>query len=90
MNKTELIVAMAQKSGLTKTDAKKALDAFTSIVAEALKSDDKVGLIGFGTFSVYERQERTGVNPSTKNKIVIPAKKVVKFRPGMELSSAVE
>lgn len=90
MNKGELVVAMAQKSGLTKADAKKALEAFTDAIGEALKKGDKVNLIGFGTFSVYERQERTGINPATKNKIVIPARKVVKFKPGIGLSSVIE
>ncbi len=90
MNKAELISAMAEKSGLSKVDAKKALEAFTSVVGESLQSGDKVGLIGFGTFTVYERKERTGINPATKKPISIPSKKVVKFRPGMELSLAVE
>lgn len=89
MNKSELISAMAAESGLTKADSKKALDAFMSSITKALKDGDKVSLVGFGTFAVFERAERTGINPSTKAKITIPAKKVVKFKPGMELADAI-
>ena len=85
MNKSELINAMAAESGLSKTDAKKALDAFISVVTNAMKEGDKVALVGFGSFSVSERAGRTGINPSTKQPIEIPAKKVVKFKPGAEL-----
>lgn len=85
MNKSELINAMAAESGLSKTDAKKALDAFISVVTNAMKEGDKVALVGFGTFSVSERAGRTGINPATKQPIEIPAKKVVKFKPGAEL-----
>lgn len=85
MNKSELINAMAAESGLSKTDAKKALDAFISVVTNAMKEGDKVALVSFGTFSVSERAGRTGINPSTKQPIEIPAKKVVKFKPGAEL-----
>ena len=85
MNKSELINAMAAESGLSKTDAKKALDAFISVVTNAMKEGDKVALVGFGTFSVSERAGRTGINPSTKQPIEIPAKKVVKFKSGAEL-----
>lgn len=90
MNKAELINAMAENSGLSKADSKKALDAFTTVVTETLKSGQKVSLVGFGTFSVGERSARTGINPSTKKPIEIPAKKVAKFKAGAELSSAVE
>lgn len=90
MNKAELVDAMAQQSGLSKADAKKALEAFTDVVTSTLKKGDRVGLVGFGTFTVAQRNERTGINPSTKAPIQIPAKKVVKFKPGMELSAAVE
>lgn len=87
MNKAELINAMAAESGLSKTDSKKALEAFIASVAKAMKAGDKVSLVGFGTFNVVEREERTGINPSTKQPIRIPAKKVVKFRPGVELTA---
>ncbi len=88
MNKSELINAMATESGLSKTDAKKALDAFIASVTRAMQEGDKVSLVGFGTFSVSERAARTGINPSTKQAIEIPAKKVVKFKPGAELELA--
>lgn len=87
MNKSELISAMAAEAGLSKADSKKALDAFIASVTKAVKSGDKVALVGFGTFSVTERSARTGINPSTKAKIEIPAKKVVKFKPGAELTA---
>ena len=90
MNKSELINAMAAESGLTKTDSKKALDAFMAAITKALKAGDKVSLVGFGTFSVSERAARQGINPSTKQSITIPAKKVAKFKAGAELSEAVE
>lgn len=90
MNKSELISAIATESGLTKADSKKALDAFMASVKQALQQGDKVSLVGFGTFSVAERAARTGVNPSTKKKITIPAKKVAKFKAGAELLDAVE
>ncbi|EJX09204.1 DNA-binding protein HU-beta [gut metagenome] len=81
---------MAAESQLSKADAKKALEAFVSVVTGALKAGEKVSLVGFGTFSVSERAERTGINPSTKEAITIPAKKVAKFKPGTELSDAIE
>ncbi len=90
MNKAELINAMAAESGLTKTDSKKALDAFISSVSKALQSGDKVSLVGFGTFSVGERGERSGINPATKEVITIPAKKVAKFKAGAELSESIK
>jgi DNA-binding protein HU-beta len=78
---------IAQKSGLSKVDSKKALDATLDAIADELKSGGKVVLVGFGTFSVVERSARKGINPRTKETIDIPAKKVVKFKPGSELSS---
>jgi len=85
MNKSELINSIAEKSGLSKADSKKALDAFIETVTATLKAEEKVILVGFGTFSVAERAAREGVNPSTKQKIKIPAKKVAKFKPGADL-----
>ena len=79
MNKTELVEKIAAGAGLTKVDAKKALDATTAAIKEALAAGDKVALIGFGTFSVNERPAREGINPCSKEKIAIPAKKVAKF-----------
>lgn len=90
MNKSDLINAIASESGLSKADSKKALDAFVNAVSNALKEGDKVALVGFGTFSVAERGERTGINPSTKAIITIPAKKVAKFKAGAELAEAIK
>ncbi len=90
MNKNELISAMASKSGLSKADAKRALDAFISSTSNALKSGDKISLVGFGSFGVQKRKARTGRNPQTGKEIKISAKNVVKFRPGSELSSSVK
>ena len=87
MNKSELINAMAAESGLSKVDSKQALEAFINAVGKAMKAGEKVSLVGFGTFSVSERAARTGINPSTKQTIEIPAKKVVKFKPGTELTA---
>lgn len=89
MNKAQLIDAMAEKAGLTKADAKKALDAFVASTTDALKGGDRVALIGFGSFSVSERSARTGRNPQTGKEIKISAKKVVKFKAGAELSDTV-
>lgn len=89
MNKAQLIDAMAEKAGLSKADAKKALDAFVAATTDSLKGGDRVALIGFGSFSVSERAARTGRNPQTGKEIQIAAKKVVKFKAGAELADAV-
>ena len=86
MNKTELINAIAAGAGLTKADAAKALNATTAAIAEAVKTGDKVALVGFGTFAPAERPARTGKNPRTGEVIEIPAKKVVKFKAGADLA----
>ncbi len=86
MNKSELVNAMAAQSGLSKADAKKALEAFVATVANAMKEGDKVSLVGFGTFAVSQRAARKGVNPATQKPVEIPAKKVVRFKPGAELA----
>ena len=85
MNKTELINEIAAKAGINKTSAKAALDATLESIAQALANEDKVALLGFGTFSVVNKEARTGINPRTKEKIEIPARKVVKFKPSAEL-----
>ena len=90
MNKTELIDKIAEGAGLTKADAKKALEATTAAIKDALVAGDKVALIGFGTFSVNERPAREGINPATKQKITIAAKKVAKFKAGAELAVAIK
>ena len=88
MNKTELIEKIAAGAGISKVDAKKALDATVEAIKGALVAGDKVSLIGFGTFSVNERPAREGINPATKQKIKIAAKKVAKFKPGAEFADA--
>ncbi len=88
MNKSELIDAIAKESGLTKTDAGKALDAFTSIVKTTLQQGGDITLVGFGSFTVAERAERQGLNPKTKEAITIPAARVPKFKPGKTLKDA--
>ena len=86
MNKTELVNAIAEKSGLSKVDSKKALDAFIESVSEEVKKGGKVALVGLGTFSVTQKAARKGINPRTKAVINIPAKKAVKFKAGAELA----
>jgi DNA-binding protein HU-beta len=88
MNKTELIDAVAVSSGLSKVDAKKAVEGFTASIEGALKSGDRVSLVGFGSFSVAKREARTGRNPKTGNEIKIDAKNVVRFKAGAELSGS--
>ncbi len=90
MNKGQLVEQMATGAGISKAAAERALNAFMDAITDAVASGDKVSLIGFGTFYVTERKERTGRNPQTGEKMVIPAKKVVKFRPGSRLSEAVK
>ena len=90
MNKAELIDAMAGDAGLTKADAKKALDAFVGATSKALKKGDRVALVGFGSFSVAKRAARIGRNPQTGKEIKIAAKKVVKFKAGSDLTGAVK
>lgn len=90
MNKSELISAVAAEAGLSKVDAKKAIEAFVSTVTNTLANGDKVALIGFGTFSVTEKSARTGINPATKQIINIPAKKVAKFKAGAELNDKIK
>ena len=85
MNKTDLINEIAAKANLNKVQAKAALDATLESIAQELVNDDKVQLIGFGTFSMVEKPERTGINPRTKEKITIAARKVCKFKPADSL-----
>lgn len=88
MNKTDLVNAIAA-AGLTKADSKKALDAALDAISGALAKGDKVAILGFGTFAVNERPAREGINPATKEKITIAAKKVVKFKAGAELAAGI-
>ena len=89
MTKSQLIDAIAEKAGLSKADASKALSAALESVTDALKAGEKVALIGFGTFSVSLRAARTGKNPQTGEAIAIPASKAAKFKAGQKLKDAV-
>ena len=90
MNKTELIAAIAEKAEISKKDADKAVAALIETVTEALKAGDKIQLVGFGTFEVRVRPERTGRNPRTKETIKIAASKVPAFKAGAALKNAVK
>ena len=90
MNKTQLIDAVAAEAGLTKTDAKKALDAFIKTTSEQLKDGEKIALVGFGTFSILERPARVGRNPKTGEKIEVEKKRIVKFKAGIDLTNDVQ
>jgi DNA-binding protein HU-beta len=89
MNKAELIDSISDGAGITKADAKKALDAFIDTTTKTLKKGDRLSLVGFGSFSISERSARTGRNPQTGKEIQIPAKNVVKFKAGAELADSV-
>ncbi|MFT8362368.1 MAG: HU family DNA-binding protein [Sporolactobacillus sp.] len=90
MNKTELITAVAESTELSKKDATKAVDSVLSTIEDALKSGDKVQLIGFGNFEVRERAARKGRNPQTGEEIEIKASKIPAFKPGKALKDAVQ
>lgn len=89
MNKNDLIASVASKSGLTKADAARAVDAFCDSVTDALKKKDDVRLVGFGTFAVSHRAATTGRNPRTGETINIKASNQPKFKPGKALKDAV-
>ena len=88
MNKTELVANVAEKAGLTKKDAEKALGAVIESIEEALVEGDKIQLIGFGTFEVKDRAARTGRNPQTGKEIKIAASKNPVFKAGKALKDA--
>jgi DNA-binding protein HU-beta len=90
LNKTDLVNAVAEKAELTKKEAERALSAVFSSIEEALAQGDKVQLVGFGTFEVRDRAQRTGRNPKTGEEIIIPASKVPAFKPGKALKEAVD
>lgn len=90
MNKVELVAAIADKAGITKADAERALNAFTETVADTLKKGEQIALVGFGTFGVVERAAREGRNPTTGETIKIAAKKAPKFTAGKALKEAAE
>ena len=89
MNRVELVAAMADKAGLAKKDAEKALKAFTDVVAEELKKGEKIQLVGFGTFEVSERAAREGRNPRSGETMTIAACKAPKFKAGKAFKDAV-
>lgn len=90
MNKTELISAMAEKTGLTKKDTEAALKSFIEVVEETLAIGDKIQLIGFGTFETRERAAREGRNPRTKEIITIPATTVPVFKAASALKDKIK
>jgi DNA-binding protein HU-beta len=90
MTKAELIGVIADEAGISKAAAAKALDAYTGAVTKELKKSGKLGLVGFGTFSVIKRKAREGRNPQTGKTIKIAAKKVVKFKAGKKLADKVK
>ncbi len=89
MNKAELIAAMAAKTGETKKSAEESLNAFVSVVTEALQKGDKVQLVGFGSYEVKTRAARKGRNPQTKEELIIPASKAPVFKAGKALKDLV-
>ena len=89
MNKTELIAAVAEKSGLSKKDSEAAVAATIAAITEALKAEDKVQIVGFGSFEMKKRAARTGLNPRTKEPVEIAATQVPVFKAGKALKDAV-
>ncbi len=89
MNKAELVAAIAAKTGESKKATEAAVNAFTEVIAEALKGGDKVQLVGFGSFEVRKRAARKGRNPQTKEEIKIPASKAPVFKAGKALKDLV-
>jgi DNA-binding protein HU-beta len=90
MNKAQLVETMAQEAGITKVEAKKALNAFLKTATQALRGGNKLTLVGFGTFTVADKPARAGRNPRTGHPIRINAKTSVKFKPGLDLLQAVK
>ncbi|AIF65278.1 MULTISPECIES: HU family DNA-binding protein [Bacillaceae] len=90
MNKAELVEAVAQQAELSKKDASKAVDALLETISETLAKEEKVQLVGFGTFEVRERAARTGRNPQTGEEITIPASKAPAFKAGKDFKEAVK
>ncbi len=89
MSKAELVEKIADQAKLTKVDAERAFNAFINVVTASLKDGDDVTLVGFGTFAVGKRAERSGRNPQTGEAITIAAKNVVKFKPGKALRDGI-
>lgn len=89
MNKSQLAEAIAETAGITKAQAKRAIEAFISTTGEAMKAGEKIVLVGFGTFEAVNKPAREGRDPRTGATIQIAAKKVVKFKPGAQLCDTV-
>ena len=89
MNKADLVNSLSEKTGLTKTKSNQAIYELFETISEALKSGDKVTLVGFGTFKTSQKETRMGRNPKTGESLEIPAKRVAKFKPGPDLSKSV-
>ena len=89
MTKAELVTMVAEKADLTKKDAEKAISAVVDSISETLAKGEKIQLVGFGTFEVSERAERTGRNPQTGKEMVIPASKAPKFKAGKALKDMI-
>lgn len=89
MKKVEFVDAVAEKTGLTKADSARAIDAVFATITDVLVAGDKLSLVGFGTFGVSSRKEREGRNPRTGETVVIPARKAVTFKPGTALKDAI-
>ena len=90
MTKAELVNLIAEKGEYSKKDAEKALATVTAAISDALVKGEKISLVGFGTFEVRDRKAKTAINPATKEKIDVPAKKVPAFKPGKALKDAVD
>ncbi len=90
LNKADLVAAVAEKAEMSKKDAEKAVKAVFDVIEETLAANEKVQLVGFGTFEVKDRAERAGRNPQTKETITIPASKVPGFKAGKALKDAVQ
>lgn len=90
MNKTQLVASMAAITDLSKVDLRKAVDAFVDVTTGSLKNNERIALIGFGSFELIHRKERNGRNPQTGAGILIPAKKTVRFKAGSDLSSQIQ
>lgn len=89
MNKSELVASVAERSGLAKVEAERAVDAVFDSIMDALKDGDEVRLVSFGVFSCVDKPAREGRNPSTGEKLHIPARRVPKFKPGKPLKDAI-
>lgn len=89
MTKTELISAVAERTGMTKKDADNAVNAIIASVTDSLSSGEKVSIVGFGTFEVRDRKEKQVINPQTKEMMTAPASKAPAFKPGQALKNAV-